>query len=88
MRRSSENQCRPSGTRSAPPLYPALTCRAIEFRPFRGWILLNLSHDFAQNPILIHTLKRWAKLVRAAGASPRVSSEIELSLFATQALAS
>ncbi len=52
-----ENGCRPFGTQSNFPLYPALTCRAIGRRPIRGCNLAGPIRLFAHNPVLTHSLK-------------------------------
>ncbi len=47
----------PCGTRPALAPYPALTCRANEFRPFGAGILTTFSHCSHKNRVLAHILQ-------------------------------
>src|ERR1019366_868715 len=73
-----ENWCRPFGTRSLFPLYPALTCRAITCRRFAAGFWWCLFHRSPRNPVLMHSLKPSSEgeLYRSAKSAAPPKSEL------------
>src|ERR1019366_1302434 len=73
-----ENWCRPSGTRSLIPSYPALTCRAITCRRFAAGFWWCLFHPSPRNPVLTRSLKPSSEgeLYRSAKSAAPPKSEL------------
>jgi hypothetical protein len=61
-----ENWCRPYGTRTLVPLYPALPCRAFTCRRYAAESALIVLHVLSDQLVLTHTLKPGALMARAA----------------------